>query len=77
MTKDEAAEQITAALAHAGAIDNIMSADAFAARLATALEALGLLQFCDVAEPLTSQQQQLDHIVANTEAMVERRDRSK
>jgi len=77
MTRTEAADIITKAIAAEGPIAGTLSIDAFAARLATALEALGLLQFCDVAEPLTSQQQQLDHIVANTEAMVERRDRSK
>lgn len=46
-TREQAAELITSALAQAGAIDNIMSADAFAARLATALEALGMLQYAD------------------------------
>jgi len=46
MTKDEAAAAITSALASAGHIEGVLSADAFASRLATALEALHLLDHC-------------------------------
>lgn len=46
MTKDEAAAIITRAIAAEGPISGTLSIDAFAARLATALEALSLLDHC-------------------------------
>jgi len=50
MTRDEASAAITSALASAGHVEGVLSADAFAQRLATALDALGLLMLaCDPA----------------------------
>jgi hypothetical protein len=43
MTREQAAELITAAIVAAGPQDQILGADAFANRLATALDALGML----------------------------------
>ena len=51
-TREHAANLITAALSTATApTDNAITPEAFAQRFSTALEALGLLQFCDVADP--------------------------
>ena len=54
MTKTEAADIITKAIAAEGPIAGTLSIDAFAQRIATALDALGMLQFCDIAEPETT-----------------------
>jgi len=51
MTKTEAQDIITKAIAAEGPIAGTLSIDAFAQRIATSLDALGLLQFCDLSEP--------------------------
>jgi len=48
MTRAEAAEHITSAIVAAGPQDQVLGADAFAQRLAIALDALGMLLLaCD------------------------------
>jgi hypothetical protein len=54
MDRTRAAELITQALAAHGHIDHAISANGFATRLAAALDALGLLQYCDVADPVAA-----------------------
>jgi len=49
MTRTEAQDIITKAIAAEGPIAGTLSIDAFAARVATALDALGMLQYADVA----------------------------
>jgi hypothetical protein len=50
MTKTEAQDIITKAIAAEGPIAGTLSIDAFAQRIATALDALGMLQYADVAD---------------------------
>jgi len=52
MTKTEAQDIITKAIAAEGPIAGTLSIDAFAARTAAALDALGMLQYADVADPV-------------------------
>ena len=50
MDRTKAAELISSALAAEGPSDNILSVDAFAKRMSIALDAIGMLQYADVAD---------------------------
>ena len=75
-TREHAANLITAALSTATApTDNAITPEAFAQRFSTALETLGLLQFCDVADPADTTSRSTEQDQRKTED-VQRRDRS-
>ena len=82
MTRDQATDLITQAIVAQGDQQHILGAEAFAARLATSLDALGILEHLAsltlahqatqrAADPLpTNQDEALAHIIEETEKYV-------